>query len=211
MKLNRSKYTNNLDPRDTTRARREQTERMNPSAKACCDRGLGSEASLEMLAHVRLPVRHILQYRSRQALLSLRTKLNSNAVTCKVCARSCCRWVDACTRSHIYQPWTIMWFWHGIRTYHGQCLRKGTIAKPWTRETHTGVVWSRGCFHSDFRKHRQSGIKNGLRPKTRNSPWHYCNLVQETKPDLTLFSFQTYICFCSRTPRTQGARQAEGL
>jgi len=33
---NRSKFTNNLDPRDTTHARREQTERMNPSAEACC-------------------------------------------------------------------------------------------------------------------------------------------------------------------------------
>ena len=59
---------------------------MNPSIETCC-----MIEGWDLKYHwncIRLPVRHILQW---QTLLSLQTELNSNAVTCKVCARSCCR------------------------------------------------------------------------------------------------------------------------
>jgi len=73
-------------------------------SRRICRRGLlWSRAGIRSIfgnaCACKLPVRYILQCRSRQALslrtvqkvLSLRTELNSNAVSCKVCARFCCR------------------------------------------------------------------------------------------------------------------------
>jgi len=77
-----------------------ETEQMNlPQRIAMLEAGAGIRSIFGNVCACKLPVRHIVPCRSRQALslrtiqkvLSLRTELNSNAVTCKVCVRFCCR------------------------------------------------------------------------------------------------------------------------
>jgi len=83
--------------------RHKHTQREKRSRGIRCRGLLWSRAGIRSIfgfpCACKLPVRHILQCRSRQVLslrtvqkvLSLRTELNSNAATCKVCARFCCR------------------------------------------------------------------------------------------------------------------------
>ena len=81
------------------------TELMNPTQRFAMIEGWNSNH----LWKCKLPVKRILQCRSRQALslrtvqkvLSLRTELNSNAVTCKVCARSRCEQIMSRVSSRI--------------------------------------------------------------------------------------------------------------